>query len=216
MTHWLPVRTLPPGATPSRSSLSSSPRPPIGGRSLGDISNEVRRGHYHRGSTPAGCAFFPLFSVACSPKGTISPWLVKRNSASPQVIRFEKKLATHTAKCRASRSGTSHSFRRAVSSRSPHTPTVHATASRKTRYVTRIASAPRLDRLAKAPTTAHGKPCVNNNPMYEVGRHSRTVRAQRNWCSQNFLNASAGYIVDTTSRDTITRPPAFPTRFPIS
>src|SRR5579863_2226157 len=51
MTHWLPVRTLPPGATPSRSSLSSSPRPPIGGRSLGDISNEVRRGHYHRGST---------------------------------------------------------------------------------------------------------------------------------------------------------------------
>src|SRR5579863_743295 len=51
MTHWLPVRTLPPGATPSRSSLSSSPRPPIGGRSLGDIFNEVRRGHYHRGST---------------------------------------------------------------------------------------------------------------------------------------------------------------------
>src|SRR5579859_3911520 len=51
MTHWLPVRTLPPGATPSRSSLSSSPRPPIAGRSLGDISNEVRRGHYHRGST---------------------------------------------------------------------------------------------------------------------------------------------------------------------
>src|SRR5579863_6456624 len=96
MTHWLPVRTLPPGATPSRSSLSSSPRPPIGGRSLGDIFNEVRRGHYHRGSTGKSGRNLTQIEIESRkrPVHEIPAHLPREVSDSPkfQVFRFTGQL----------------------------------------------------------------------------------------------------------------------------
>src|SRR5438477_591189 len=47
----LPAQEPPLASTLVRSSLSSSTRPPLEACSLGDISNEHERGHYHRGTT---------------------------------------------------------------------------------------------------------------------------------------------------------------------
>src|SRR5207244_4588852 len=50
----LPAQEPPLASTLVRSSLSSSTRPPLEACSLGDISNEHERGHYHRGTTLLG------------------------------------------------------------------------------------------------------------------------------------------------------------------
>src|SRR5207249_10609368 len=47
----LPAQEPPHASTLVRSSLSSSTRPPLEACSLGDISTEHERGHYHRGTT---------------------------------------------------------------------------------------------------------------------------------------------------------------------
>src|SRR6267154_3027361 len=128
---------------------------------------------------PVRTGFSALFFAETLPIVAISPFALSSNSASPHMIRLDKKLPTQTANCRRSRSGNSHHFRRAVWSRSPHTPTVSATASRKPTYAAINSKATAADRLTIAPAIASGKPCVNNNPAYDLGRHSRTVRAHR-------------------------------------
>src|SRR5713226_6204505 len=100
-------------------------------------------------------------------------------SSPPQVMRFEAKLASHTAKWTASRNGTSHSFFFKTSSPIPHTPTVHAITRRRKRYAARNAAATEIDGANIAAKTAHGSPCVKMRPMYDHGRQRRTVRAQR-------------------------------------
>src|SRR5882724_3763194 len=128
---------------------------------------------------PVRSGFSALFFAPTLPIAAISPFALNSNSASPHMIRLEKKLPTQTANCSRSRSGNNHHFRRAVSSRSPHTPTVSATASRKPTYAAANSQAPISDRLTIAPAIASGNPCVNSNPRYDAGRHSRTVRAHR-------------------------------------
>src|SRR5258708_3345408 len=102
--------------------------------------------------------------VPTEPTATISPLALNRNSESPQVIRLEKKLPSQMQKWSASRSGTSQSFRRVVSSPNAQTPAVQAKVVRTSRYARENAVAPANEPLASAPTTAHGKPWVNNNP----------------------------------------------------
>ena len=125
----------------------------------------------------SGC--FARFLLFALPTAAISPFARNANSASPHTIRSEKKLPIHTANCSKSRSGSNHHLRRAASSRSPHTPTVPAIASRNAAYAPKNSRAPEADRVAIAPTIANGNPCVKNNPRYDAGRHSRTVRDQR-------------------------------------
>src|SRR5208337_2942117 len=126
----------------------------------------------------------------------------------PHFTRFDVNAPSHTTKCTASRIGTSHNFLRSTSSPMPQIPTVQAAVSLRTRYAVRYPADINAVGATTAAATAHGSPWVTIKPKKEAGRSSLFVLAHRTWCSQNSRRLSAGYIVQTGSRESNTLPPA--------
>ena len=90
-----------------------------------------------------------------------------------------KKLAAHTTKAKASRSGSIQRLRPTRSSRRPSMPTAQARAKRSTRYVPRNAAARPIVGERMAATKASGKLCVKRRPRWPSGREKRMLRFQR-------------------------------------